>query len=108
MLRGSFPSPAPTGYELREVLIKGGDSETVAHLTALAKRRWRQEQRKQKLYTIEVLQSSVLQYGRDYFLGDLVTVTPDSVNSFTRKIFGVQLSADSSGREDVKIELANP
>jgi len=108
MLRGSFPSPAPTGYELREVLIKGGDSETVAHLTALAKRRYRQEQRKQKLYTIEVLQSSVLQYGRDYYLGDLVTVTPDSVNSFTRKIFGVQLSADSTGREEVKIDLANP
>ena len=46
--------------------------------------------------------------GRDYFLGDLVTVSPDSVNRFTRKIFGVQLSADSTGREDVKIELANP
>jgi len=108
MLRGAFPSPAPTGSNLREVLIKGGDSETVAHLTALAKRRWRQEQRKQKLYSIEVLQSAALQYGRDYFLGDLVTVTPDSVNSFTRKVFGVSMSFDADGREEIKIELNNP
>jgi len=108
MLRGAFPASAPTSTALREVLIKGGDSETVAHLTALAKRRYRQEQRKINLYTIEVLQSSILQYGRDYFLGDLVTVSPDSVNSFTRKIFGVSLSADSNGNQDVQIELANP
>jgi len=108
MLKGSFPASAPTSTALREVLIKGGDSETVAHLTNLAARRWRQEQRKQKLYTIEVLQSSSLQYGRDYYLGDLVTVSPDSINSFTRKIFGVSLSADSNGNESVEVELANP
>jgi len=108
MLRGTYPSPAPTGTALREVLIKGGDSETVAHLTNLAKRRWRQEQRKQKLYNIEVLQSAMWQYGRDYYLGDLVTVSPDSVNSFTRKVFGVTLAGDSSGVQEVQIDLANP
>jgi hypothetical protein len=108
MLRGSYPSPAPTGTGLREVLIKGGDAETVAHLTALATRRWRQEQRKQKAYNIEVLQSATWQYGRDYFLGDLVTVSPDSINSFTRKVFGVTLAGDSSGVQEVQIDLANP
>lgn len=107
-LISNFPATAPTGTSLRESLATGADSTTSQQLTAIARRRYVQEQRKINMWDIEILQSAMWRYGRDYFLGDLVTIYVSSLLSLTRKIYTVSLSMSSNGNEEVRIGLANP
>ncbi len=106
-LRSAWPSTAPTNTDLREAMVKGSDSTTVAQLTSVAKRRYNQEQRKVKSYDVEVLQSSTWRYGRDYFLGDLVSIAVTSSETLSRKIYAVSLAMSSNGAEEVQIDLSN-
>jgi hypothetical protein len=63
------------------------------------------------------LQNAALRYGRDYFLGDLVTILDVSSGNFarvdggvpiTQKISEVALEFKSDGRETVDVTLSNP
>jgi hypothetical protein len=104
-LQGRFPTTPPTETDLREIVVNGGDNVTVNQLRTVAFRRYRQEQRKIESYNIEVLQSAVYRYGRDYFIGDLVTVLYTGSTTLTRKIYGVTLAMGADGNEEVQIDL---
>jgi hypothetical protein len=103
-LRSAFPVTAPTGLNLREGTVKGGSSNTVEQLTSMARLKYNQELRKVSFYDIDVVQSPQYQYGRDYYMGDLVSVVFGN-SSLTRKIGAVSLSSDNTGKEEVKVDL---
>ena len=105
-LRNQYPTTAPTGISLRETFVKGADQKNGQQLYNLAFSRFRQQRQKIQAYDIEILQSSVWRYGRDYFLGDLVSVDANAAVPLTRKIYAVSLSMDSQGAEEVQIDLA--
>ena len=104
-IHGGYPAVVPEDLALREAFVNGADNTTVNQLNVIATRRWLQEQRKVQSYNIEVLQSSVYRYGRDYFLGDLVTAVWNGATTLTRKVYGVTLGMDSSGNERVQVDL---
>lgn len=104
-IQGRYPSPAPTELSLREAYVNGGSNVTVQQLNVVAYRRWRQEARKVESFNIEVLQSAVYRYGRDYFIGDLVTAVYNDTTTLTRKVYGVTLAMDADGNEEVQVDL---
>lgn len=104
-IHGGYPAVVPEDLALREAFVNGADNTTVNQLNVIATRRWLQEQRKVQSYNIQVLQSSVYRYGRDYFLGDLVTAVWNGATTLTRKVYGVTLGMNSSGNEEVQIDL---
>lgn len=62
-----------------------------------------------KTFTFQVLQTSGLRYGRDYSLGDLITVSYKGV-TLTRKIVGVTVRVTAEGgsggqREEIRLDL---
>ena len=105
-IRTTWPATAPTGIELREAYVKGSDQTTTLQLRNLAFARERQQRYKIQAYDIDVLQSGVWRYGRDYYLGDLVYVDAQLVAPLTRKVAAVSLSMNSVGVEEVRIDLA--
>ena len=105
-MRNRYPTTAPTGVELREAYIKGADQTTTTQLFNLAYSRFRRQRFSIESFDIEVLQSGVWRYGRDYFLGDLVYVDVKQISPLTRKVFAVSLSMNSEGAEEVSIDLA--
>jgi hypothetical protein len=60
----------------------------------------------QETLTFSVLQTAAYQYGRDYFLGDIVTAAFDDDISTTKKITGVTLNV-SEGKEDIAITFSD-
>ena len=105
-MRNRYPTTAPTGVELREAYIKGADQTTTTQLFNLAYSRFRRQRFSIESFDIQVLQSGVWRYGRDYFLGDLVYVDVKQISPLTRKVFAVSLSMNSEGAEEVRIDLA--
>lgn len=105
-IRANYPTTAPTGFDLREAFVKGADQTNVNQLRNLAKSRSRKDRYKVNAWDIEVLQSSAWRYGRDYYLGDLVSVYINVGFSITRKVVAVSLSMNSQGVEEVRIDLA--
>jgi hypothetical protein len=69
-----------------ELFVDAGDVETTAGLEARGDRRL-EERRARVDFNFEVVQTEGLAYGRDYFLGDVVT----AVNPFTREEMGLQI-----------------
>jgi len=106
-IQGRFPATAPTETDLREAFVNGGSNVTVGQLNVVANRRYREEQRKIISFNIEVLQSAVYRYGRDYFIGDLVTVLYNDSSTLTRKIYAVTLAMNQDGNEEVQIDLVS-
>lgn len=105
-LRANYPTTAPTGISLREAYVKGADSVNKTQLQNFARSRYAQQQRKINSYDIQVLQSGAWLYGRDYYLGDLLSVLVSSTSTITRKVYAVSLSVKSSGVEEVLVDLA--
>lgn len=60
----------------------------------------------QEQFTFAVLQTAAYQYGRDYFLGDIVSAAFDSDISTTKKITGVTLNI-SEGKEDIQVTFSD-
>ena len=105
-IRAKFPTTDPTGVDLREVYVKGSDQTNENQLRSLARSRFRRQRFKIQAYDIEVLQSGAWRSGRDYFLGDLVSVDAQTGTPLTRKVQAVSLSMTSQGVEEVRIDLA--
>ena len=105
-IRAIWPTTAPTGIDLRETFVKGSDQTNVTQLRNLANSRLRRQRFKIQAYDIEVLQTGVWRYGRDYYLGDLVYVDAKTPSPLTRKVAAVSLSMNSDGVEEVRIDLA--
>lgn len=100
------PATPQTGINLKEKFVDGKSQKkaTVASLQTLGTALLNKERRRRE-YSATLLQNAALRYGRDYFLGDLVTIVYDSLTS-TQKIVGVDLSFDADGRESVDVSLA--
>ena len=60
----------------------------------------------QEQFTFQIMQTDALQYGRDYFLGDIVTASFDDDITTTKKIVGVTINV-SEGKEVVSCEFAD-
>lgn len=60
----------------------------------------------QEQFTFAAMQAAAYQYGRDYFLGDIVTAAFDDDISTTKKITGVTMNV-SEGRENVDLTFSD-
>jgi hypothetical protein len=99
------PASLPTGLDLRETFVDGRNQRTVAEYTQLGDITIRDAQRRQTSVQTEVLQSAALRYGRDYFLGDLVTVYAYAAGNITQKVQSVALSMSAQGAESINVGL---
>lgn len=102
------PATPPTGLDLREYFVDARNVKkaTTAMLQTMGNVTLRKVRRRQLTYTATLLQNAALRYGRDYFLGDLVTIV-DITTPITRKIQSVDLSFSADGKESVDVGLAD-
>lgn len=100
------PASLPTGLSLREKFVdaKSQKKSAIASLQALGTSVLVRE-RKRREYSATLLQNAALRYGRDYFIGDLVTILWGTT-TVTQKIVGVDLSFSADGKESVDVSLA--
>jgi hypothetical protein len=103
------PATLPTGLNQREKFVDARNEKkgTLARLRQVGQIALNRQARKRTTYTAKLLQNAALRYGRDYFLGDLVTVL-DGTTAVTQKISEVALEFKSDGRETVDVTLSNP
>jgi hypothetical protein len=103
------PSSLPTGLGLREVFLDARNEKkaTTARLERVGQIALRRQSRMRVTYATTLLQNAALRYGRDYFIGDLVTIL-DRTTSVTQKVSEVGLEFTSEGQENVSVTLNNP
>jgi hypothetical protein len=99
------PASLPTGLNLRETWIDARNQKTTAEYTQLGDIVIRNATRSQVTLQTEVLQNAALRYGREYFLGDLVTVYAYAAGNITQKVQSVALSMSAAGAESVNVGL---
>jgi hypothetical protein len=99
------PASLPTGLSLRETWIDARNQKTAAEYTQLGDIALRNATRSQVTLQTEVLQNAALRYGREYFLGDLVTVYAYAAGNITQKVQSVALTMSSAGAESVNVRL---
>ena len=99
------PASLPTGLDLREEWVDARNQKTTAEYTQLGDVTLRTADERRTTLQTEVLQNAALRYGRDYFLGDLVTVYAYSAGNITQKVQSVALSMSAQGAESVNVGL---
>ena len=99
----SIASATATPWSRRAVARDARDLGNRAHLIERANETI-EKQRTKPFIRLETIQSSQLRYGRDYNLGDLVTVESEGA-TYDRKIVAVTVSVESTGQETVMLEL---
>jgi hypothetical protein len=97
------PATLPTGLNLREDWVDARNQKTTAEYTQLGDITLRNALRSQVTLQTEVLQNAALRYGREYFLGDLVTVYAYAAGNITQKVQSVALSMSTNGAESVNV-----
>lgn len=102
------PAVLPTGLSSREYFVDARNLKkaTAARLQQQGTIVLNRQARKRVTYTATLLQNAALRYGRDYFVGDLVTIL-DGTTSVTQQIMGVDLSFSADGRESVDVTLGS-
>lgn len=100
------PASLPTGLALREVYMDGKSQQNapVSYLNNYGSRVLAVGNKQRTAYDIDVLQTAALRFGRDYFLGDKITVRFQNT-SITQIIYGVTLSWNDQGEETVNVIL---
>jgi hypothetical protein len=103
------PATLPTGRNLREFFVDARNEKkaTLARLQQIGQIVVNRQGRRRTSYTATLLQNAALRYGRDYFLGDLVTIL-DGTTEVTQKVSEVALEFSSEGQENVDVTLSNP
>lgn len=86
-----------------EAFVHASNQDTVAYMTAKGQDELYKKQARNKLI-FDVLQTQATAYGRDYFLGDLVTANYKSVH-FSQKVNGVTLTLNANGQETIQVEM---
>ena len=101
------PSSLPTDLDSREFYAdaKGTGNVSTAAMNQQGTTLLRQQSRRRVTYKAKIIQGGSLRYGRDYFLGDLVTIR-DNNTDVIQKVQGVTLDFDADGRETVNVLLA--
>jgi hypothetical protein len=99
----------PTGTALRETFINATNQQnaTAAYFNHVGDSALTMQARKRVAYDSTVIQNGAFRYGRDYFLGDLVSVNVEGVN-ITQKVQGVTMSFLDTGEEEVNVSLITP
>lgn len=102
------PATLPTGINLREHFIDARNQKkaTLARLRQMGQIALNRQARKRVSYSATLLQNAALRYGRDYFLGDLVTIL-DGATGITQKISGVDLAFTADGKESIDVTLTS-
>jgi hypothetical protein len=98
------PASLPTGLALKEVWVDARNQKTVAEYQNLGTATLAQIVRDVSTVSVSVIQSNALRYGRDYFLGDIVTVDTGA-GTVTRKIDAVSMKYSREGKEVVDVGL---
>jgi len=107
-LTATRPATLPTGLSLRESFADARNLKK-SSLTALqlhGQTLLNSQARIRTTYTATLLQNAALRYGRDYFVGDRVTIL-DGTTSVVQQIAGVNLAFTADGRETVDVTLAS-
>ena len=107
-LTATRPAILPTGLSLRESFADARNLKK-SSLTALqlhGQTLLNSQARIRTTYTATLLQNAALRYGRDYFVGDRVTIL-DGTTSVVQQIAGVNLSFTADGKETVDVTLAS-
>jgi len=99
------PASLPTGLDLREDWVDARNQKTTAEYQQLGDIALRSAVRSRVTLQTEVLQNAALRYGRDYYLGDLVTVYAYAAGNITQKVQSVALSMSAAGAESVNVGL---
>lgn len=102
------PATLPTGLSSREYFADARNLKkaTLGRLRNHGQILLNRQARKRVTYTVTLLQNAALRYGRDYFLGDLVTIL-DGTTAITQKVQGVDLAFTADGKESVDVTLAS-
>jgi Siphovirus ReqiPepy6 Gp37-like protein len=100
------PGTLPTGLDLRETYVdaKNQQNATVSYLNQFGNKTLAIQQRKRVTYAVDVLQTSEMRYGRDYFFGDKINVAWNST-AIPQYVYGVGLEWKSTGDEVVSVKL---
>jgi hypothetical protein len=98
------PASLPTGLNLRERWVDARNQSTTAEYQQLGDIVLAEAERQRSRIEVQILQSEALRYGRDYVLGDLVSVYTGST-TLTRKVQSVGLHFSSDGSEAVDVGL---
>lgn len=88
-----------------ETFVNATNASSDAGYDAEGARVLKQMQAEHEL-TFDIVQDGPYLYGRDYFLGDLVTATYDAI-SVTRKIQGVQIDYAKDGTENINVDAGS-
>jgi hypothetical protein len=88
-----------------EIFTDARNSSTAAGLQDEGKKKLRDTKANAE-FTFDVVQIASCLYGKHYDLGDLVTGQYDTIKQ-TRKVVGVNVSADSDGGDTIKVEMGN-
>jgi len=102
------PATLPTGLELKEVFTdaKNQQNSTIAYLQQFGTKTLAVQQRKRVQYQVEVLQTSEMRYGRDYFFGDKIAVSWNSAK-ISQFVTAVGLQWNSTGEEVISVKLGS-
>jgi hypothetical protein len=98
------PASLPTGLNLRERWVDARNQTTTSEYQQLGDIVLAEAERERSRIEVQILQSEALRYGRDYVLGDLVSVYTGST-TLTRKVQSVGLHFSSDGSEAVDVGL---
>lgn len=93
------------GYRATELFVSAPQYTTVAGLQAVGDTLLH-ERRTRDMLTFDVLQAPQSLYGRDYFLGDLVTGVFEDVTAI-KKIQQISIALAPTGEETIQIRLAD-
>lgn len=101
------PATLPTDLNSREYYT---DAKSTGNVSSAAMQQQgtvllRTQTRRRVTYKAKIIQGGSLRYGKDYFLGDLVTIRNDDTD-ITQKVQGVTLEFSSRGEESIDVILA--
>ena len=102
------PATLPTGLNLKESFqdAKNQQNSTAAYLQQFGNKTLAVQNRKRIQYQVEVLQTSQMRYGRDYFFGDKIAVAWDDTN-IDQFVTGVGIEWRSTGDEVISVKLGS-
>jgi hypothetical protein len=102
-------SAYPTGLALRESFVdfKAARKATASMLQSYGTILLDAQKLKRQRISVSLMQNAALRYGRDYFLGDLVTVL-DNTTPITQKVDGVEMQFTPDGQELINVILNYP
>jgi hypothetical protein len=86
-----------------EIFVHAADGDSDDYLIAKGKEALYSAQARNRL-SFQVLQTPATQYGRDYFLGDLVSAYYKGI-TFQQKVHAINVSYDREGVEAIDVEM---